>query len=372
MRLTGEATKRHTPVHPSLAALRVLIAGLAAAVVLLGSYIFFQGRPGGDQLQAAEPAAGAPGLGLPAVDSTTTTSPPTSSTSTSTTSPPPTAPQAPPHGERMVIPLTEAEPEAKQLAVDIAYALTTYEESDDHFARLEAMSSRSGVDLLAEASAPLTHHGQWSRGEVIYPQLGGLNSERTSVMVVTRQTVGSGSQAEFSVVRTLDIRLARTPSGWTFDFLSSAGGTFDGLEDFTSAHAVATDPRITMPDSARLDILSGLVSAKLLDVMAELADQTPYEVVTLATGHPHHVFDTDRVSHHTVGQAVDINRIGDRLVIDDREPDSATRAIVGWLYDHPEVHQVGSPWDIDGPESRRSFTDAVHQDHIHLAVVDGR
>jgi hypothetical protein len=31
---------------------------------------------------------------------------------------------------------------------------------------------------------------------------------------------------------------------------------------------------------------------------------------------------------------------------------------------------VGSPWDIDGVDSRRSFTDEVHQDHIHLAVDD--
>jgi hypothetical protein len=80
------------------------------------------------------------------------------------------------------------------------------------------------------------------------------------------------------------------------------------------------------------------------------------------------VFETDRVSHHTVGQAVDINRIGDLLVIDDRDPDSATRAIVGWLFVHPDVLELGSPWDLDGPASSLSFTDAVHQDHIHLAV----
>ena len=270
-----------------------------------------------------------------------------------------------------MVPLTEAEPEAKQLAVDIASSLTTYEASDDHTERLEALSSGSGVESLAQASAPLTYTGSWSRGEVIYPQLGGLKNGQASVMVVTRQTVGSGSETEFSVVRTLDIRLVLGESGWEFDFLSSAGGTFDRLEDLAAAHAVARDPRIEMPDSARLDILSGLVSPTLLRVMAELADQTSYEVVVLATGHPHNVFETDRQSHHTVGQAVDINRIGDRRVIDDRGPDSATRAIAEWLYDHPDVLQVGSPWDLDGTESRRSFTDAVHQDHIHLAVDDG-
>jgi hypothetical protein len=104
--------------------------------------------------------------------------------------------------------------------------------------------------------------------------------------------------------------------------------------------------------------------------MLDLADQTSYEVAVLVTGHPYHVFETDRVSHHTMGQAVDIIRIGDHLVIDDRDENSATRVIVDWLYAHPDVLQVGSPWDIDGPGSKRSFADPVHQDHIHLAVGD--
>jgi hypothetical protein len=227
---------------------------------------------------------------------------------------------------------------------------------------------RDDVDQLALVSAPLTHPGYWSRGEVVYPQMGGLRNDRASVMVVISQTLGSASEDAFSVVRTLDIRLVRGESGWEFDALSSAGGEFDNLDELSGAHAVASDPRIVMPDSARLDILDGRISPTLLEVMVDLAEQTSYEVVVLVTGHPHNVFETDRVSHHTAGQAVDINRIGDRLVIDDRDPDSGTRTIVGWLFDHPDVLQVGSPWDIDGPASSRSFTDAVHQDHIHIAV----
>jgi hypothetical protein len=271
-----------------------------------------------------------------------------------------------------VVPSSEAEPVAKQLAVDIAYALTTYDASDDAAERLGALAPVLGVDALLRASEPLIHAGSWSRGQVIYPQMGGLTDERASVMVVTRQTVGSGSEPAFSVVRTLDIRLVRGESGWEFDFLGSAGGTFDRVEDLALAHAVAKDPRIEMPDSARLDILSGLVSPKLLGVMAELADHTSYSVVVLATGHPHNVFDTDRQSDHTKGRAVDIRAIGDRLVIDDRAPDSATAAIVEWLFNHPDVLQVGSPWDLDGEAARRSFTNEVHQDHIHLAVNEER
>ena len=97
-------------------------------------------------------------------------------------------------GARYLVPEGEVEREAKQLATDIAYALTTYEESDDPTARFSSIAGAAGVDLLAEAGVPLTHRGRWSRGQVVYPQLGGLTNERVSVMVVTRQTVGIGAE----------------------------------------------------------------------------------------------------------------------------------------------------------------------------------
>jgi len=132
---------------------------------------------------------------------------------------------------------------------------------------------------------------------------------------------------------------------------------------------VASDARIEMSDSARLDILAGEISPVLLELMMDLADVTPYGVTVMATGHPYHVFGTDRVSHHTLGRAIDIYLVGGRQVVDDRGEESATRALVDWLYAHPDVVQVGSPWDVDGPVERRSFADVVHQDHIHVAVV---
>jgi len=344
------------------------LAGMAftllAALILLMTYLAIQGGGSSDRDQAGVADAST-------TTTTTSTSTSTTTVASTTTSAPLTQPTQHPSvpSARYVVPRTETVPEVKQLAADIAVELTTYEASVDHPGRLEAFSGVSDVALLSVATEPLTYAGLWSRGEVIYPQLGGLTDERASVMVMTRQVLGSGFEELFSYVRTLDIRLKLAEGGgWEFDFLNSAGGTFDDVEDLTAAHAVAADPRIEMSDSARLDILSGLVSPTLLSVMADLADETPYGVIVLATGHPHNVFETDRQSHHTVGQAVDIYRIGDRHVIDDRDPGSKTRSIASWLYDHPDVLQVGGPWDLDGAQSRRSFTNLVHQDHIHLAV----
>ncbi len=348
-------------VRRLLGASAIKLAGLAA-IVLVVSACSPSSTAGTEPDTEVAPVTSAPITIPPAPTTTTTTVAPTTTTTTTVVERPP-APNA-----RYVVPDGEVEREAKQLASDIAYALTTYEESDNAALRFMQIAGQDAVPLLSEASRPLTHDGYWSRGEIVYPQMGGLRNDGASVMVVTRQTVGSGSAAEFSVVRTLDVRLSMGESGWEFDALASAGGVFDSLEDLLLAHAVAADPRIEMPDSARLDILAGETSPILLDLMLEIADITPYSVVVLATGHPHHVFGTDRISHHTIGRAVDIYSIGTRHIIDDRGEDSATQALAQWLWENPKVIQLGSPWDIDGG-SRRSFTDIVHQDHLHVAVI---
>ncbi len=348
--------------------MRVAAAVLAGLAMLIVGYAGIQWSRI-SQAEASEPVVTTTPSTTTSSTTTTSTSTTTTSSTTTTTTLAPAQPGSPPAQEapRYIVPLTEVEPEAKQLAADIAYSLTTYEAFDDHLARLSALASLSGVDLLSQANEPLMFVGSWSQGQVIYPQLGGLANDRASVMVVTRQTVGSGGEVDFSIVRTLDIRLIRGESGWEFDSLSSAGGTFDRLADLHLAHEVARDPRIAMPDSARIDILAGRVTPALLQMMAEIADQTSYSVTVLATGHPENVFETDRQSDHTVGLAVDIERVGGSQVIDDRDTDSATYRLVEWLYNHPGVRQVGSPWDLDDT-ARRSFTDPVHQDHLHIAV----
>lgn len=346
-----------------------LMALFACAGIAL-TVAYFAGFGAPTPAQAIEPGDGGPPVAAAPATSTTTVPETTTTTTTATTTTTMGVSQAPIEQPRYLVPPAESEPDAKQLAADIAYALTTYDEFADAADRFEDLAAASGADALAEAAAPLTHEGQWSRGEVIYPQLGGLTDLKTSVMVVTRQTVGTGPDADYTIVRTIDIRLIRGGTGWEFDELASAGGVFDSIETLRLAHAVADDPRIDLPDSARIDIRAGEISPILLEFMADFADRTPYAATVLKTGHPYHVFGTDRVSHHTTGHAIDIYRIDGLDVIDDRDEASATRLIVEWILSNSNVQQVGSPWDLDGPEDPRSFRDVVHDDHIHVAVIE--
>jgi hypothetical protein len=271
---------------------------------------------------------------------------------------------------RFAVDPSEVHAAAKQVAGAIAEGLTTYETGASPStvaARIVPVGERR--DRLAATAAPLVHPGMWSRGTVVYPQLGGMRPDRCSVMVVVRQELGVGEQVEFVETRTLDVRLRKDGDGWVLDHLASAGGTRIARPDDlpAAASSVLDDPRIEIPDSARWDIYRGHTSNVLLELMADLADRTPYGVVVLASGHPHNVFATDRTSNHTVGTAVDVYLLGDTRVIDDRSDGSFTHDTVAWLYEHPSLRSVGSPWALDGVGGS-SFTDVVHQDHLHIAV----
>jgi hypothetical protein len=100
---------------------------------------------------------------------------------------------------------------------------------------------------------------------------------------------------------------------------------------------VLAHPRIELPDSAVWDIHRGRISDTLLAVMARAADEVDYGVVVLDTGHPWEIFGTDRQSDHTRGRAVDIYRVGDRNVVDDRADGSAPTPSCGGSTSSPRL-----------------------------------
>ena len=266
--------------------------------------------------------------------------------------------------ERRSLPLSPAEthPELKLVAMQVVLALATYDETetaDEFAARLPG--------TLAPYAPLLHRQGQWSRGRIVYPQLGGLAADSASVMVVVQQTASTGSR-----VLTLNVELRLSGGKWHFERMIPSAGTPERAASPPPAVAMAVlaHPQIALPDSARGDIAAGLVSERLLHLLVRLADRTPVGVVAFSAGHSWEIYGTPRQSDHSRGLAVDIYRLGDRLVIDDRAAGSATHSLVAWLYEQPEVARMGSPWALDG-FGGRSFTDALHQDHLHIAVARG-
>ena len=123
-------------------------------------------------------------------------------------------------------------------------------------------------------------------------------------------------------------------------------------------------PNIRLPDTARWDIYRGGIDAGLLRALADAADRWRLAVMVLSTGHPPNVWAAGHPSAHSSGYAADIYAVDRMLVLRQRaNGSSAQRLAAAFLA--AGATQVGSPWTLP-PGGRRSFTDRVHQDHIHV------
>lgn len=225
----------------------------------------------------------------------------------------------------------------------------------------QASAAATLVDLL-RASGPTAL-------AVSYPQYGGLvlRDGVASMMVVADQLLLGevGGPAPGATVRrtvVVDVRLSRVDGSWLVtDALPGRPGPAAPTVS-PAVQAVLDDDRVLLPATARADLLTGTVDDVVAAAMTTLAGQWRISVHVLRSGHPEHVFATDRLSAHTIGRAVDIWSIDDVPVID-RER-SQWRALMEASV-ALGARQVGGPADL-GPPSAPYFTDQVHQDHVHV------
>lgn len=268
-------------------------------------------------------------------------------------------------------------PNAKRTGGRMAQTLATYEADEplEHLVERAAVPTHPRFDAAAaaEAAAAVHHPEARSTGEVIYAQLGGLmpQNEATSasIIVVVRQRLVQPDGSESAPVRAMDIRLRLHNGQWAVDQLGDMGGqpVARPAELSAPAQAVVDHPRIQLPDSARWDIYRGDIDGRLLATMAELADQAPYAVTCLKSGHAVNVFGTERPSNHSSGRAVDIWQVeGTAVVSQQPDPGTAAHALAQTVFDRGAVSELGSPWAFDGAGGR-SFQNDVHRDHLHVA-----
>jgi len=259
----------------------------------------------------------------------------------------------------------EPVPEAKQRAADVIQAIGTYERGQGTVPAAQARIAALGPPTLAEVAAPLLVPDAQATVEIVYPQLGGLTATEASVMVVARQRLLRGDD-ETQVTRTIDVRLRLEGGAWTATSIDSLGGEPPATPRPSAlGQAVLDHEAIDLPDSARWDIQAGTIDDRVLQLMLDLAATHRYGVVTLANGHPVNVFGSASISNHTRGRAVDIWSVDGQPVVLQREVGGPLHALVSRLLAETPLTEVGSPWDLD-PVGRPSFTDTVHQDHLHL------
>lgn len=269
--------------------------------------------------------------------------------------------QAPPPPRYRPVP-AEQYPEGKRLAARIAQRATTYPPGSTPASVARAVGRSTAGDPPTEAAiAPLVERDSRSRGEIVYPQLSGVTANSLGAMVVVRQTRDPEDGDEESVVRVIDVRLGLVGGRWVLDQIGEVGGEEASRPDDLSpaAERLLGDPGIRLSDSARWDIYRGAVDESLLEALADAGERFDFAVGVIDSGHPQNVWATDRQSAHSAGYAADIYAVEGRLVIDQRGVGTPAYDLASTFA--RDTTQLGSPWVFGAG----SFTDAVHQDHLH-------
>ena len=261
----------------------------------------------------------------------------------------------------------EEYPNGKRVAARIAQRALTYRRGAT--AREIAGELESGgveVARLARTLKPAVDPDSWSAAEIVYPQLSGVTESSLGAMVVVRQRLQSSDGERRALTRVVDVRLRRSGGPWSLDAIASVGGrpVPRPAKLSTAAKRVLDNPNIELSDSARWDIHRGSVDAALLGALARVAAKRKLSLAVIRSGHPNTVWATSRPSAHSAGAAADIYAVAGRPVIAQREPGSEAYALAEELVSGG-AYQLGSPWVL-GSGGAQSFTDAVHQDHIHI------
>ena len=133
-----------------------------------------------------------------------------------------------------------------------------------------------------------------------------------------------------------------------------------------TAADILANPRISLTDRARADLVDGGIDRRLLAVLQRLAKSHTIMVTVLRSGHSQFVKGTDRVSNHIVGRGADIGRV-DGQPVSIANPgaiDVLTQALA--MPDSIRPTEIGGPIDIDSGDGVIGFTDSGHDDHVHL------
>jgi len=139
-----------------------------------------------------------------------------------------------------------------------------------------------------------------------------------------------------------------------------------GPADDPLAARVLADARITLSDNARADLLAGRIDPRLEAVLLAAAERAPIAISVMQTGHSYLTVNGS-VSNHSFGRAADIATVDGAPVGPGNEAAHELADALGKLQAPIRPTEIGSPWAIDDPAY---FTDADHQNHLHVGFDD--
>jgi len=201
--------------------------------------------------------------------------------------------------------------------------------------------------------------------EVIDAQYGGLLPTRASVLVVCRSWRAHGRRVSEGGA-TYDGRLTRATTGWRVTAVHPSRPGPGRRRLSTEERAVLRSERISLPPAARSDVQAGQIHEVVLAALLRLSERYRIGVSVLRSGHPLHVFGTDRLSDHPRGRAFDTFRIDGHLVVSANTP---RRLVTGFM----EAAATAGAYNVGGPyllgAAPQFFSDDTHHDHVHAGFA---
>ncbi|AEW93213.1 MULTISPECIES: hypothetical protein [Streptomycetaceae] len=262
---------------------------------------------------------------------------------------------------------SDVRPAVKLRAVQVVEALGAWPPGGAGAAHARARVAALGLPAaLAGQAGPLAPEADAAALQVVTAQYGGVLADSASVLVVCRQWTRSGAGSVTAGGTTVDVRLRAGQPRWTVTELRPARPGPPAATLPEAARRVLAEPRIALPPAAADDIRAGTVHGSVLAAMLTLARRYRIDVSVVRSGHPLHVFGTDRPSDHPRGRAFDVWRVDGHPVVDPATPRSL---IAAFMRDAAAAgsYNVGGPVALSGGATPgQFFTDDTHHDHVHV------
>ena len=314
--------------------------------------------------------AAAPGGAATAPASAGIPSPSSSTTTTATPTPTTTTTAPPPLPASRVFPIAPNEPEpvAKERAVRLVEATSSWGPGGADEAQVAARLAAQGISgpraaAFAAVTAPFRGASPEATSGVIAAQYGGLTATTGSLLVTFEQWTRDAAGAVVRGGAGADVRLTKEQGQWQVTEVFAATPAPPVQPVPPLVQQVLSNQRIRLPPAAAADIAAGNLRPKPMQALLALARDYDIDVSIVFKPHPDNVFATNRLSDHTRRRAWDIWAVNGQAVIAESTPDALIDGFLRAAKD-AGAYNIGGPRLLSGAGY---FSDRTHRDHCHIA-----
>lgn len=290
--------------------------------------------------------------------------------------------------ERQAVAETEARRERQRLAVEAAEADKRAQEAKEKAAReaaqREAEQARKAAEKQAAAEeaaraeqerllAEAKRQAQERQAEQGRQQQAAQQQAAKREAEAAQAQYADGGEEKAAQAQYAEEDASAAESQYDESSATDTGSSDSGTQAAEEPSVTSSDPRvqaildspnITLTAMAQQDLAAGVIDSRVLDVVEFASQEHAISISVFKTGHPYGA-TLDALGYvgypnsHYFGRAVDIYAVDGVAV---SSGNATAQALAQSIFDNFGPAELGSPWLFGSG----SFSDALHQDHIHV------